>query len=146
VAATAVSARPARPAGPAALPARGFETLLLVEDEEMIVRLASGALSALGYRLITAADGSQALDLIARTSARIHLLITDVVMPRMGGRELATRLTAMQPGLRVLFSSGHTSDAIAEEGVRAEEGIDFLQKPYTPALLAKRVREVLDRV
>jgi two-component system cell cycle sensor histidine kinase/response regulator CckA len=124
--------------------ARGSETLLLVEDEEMILRLARVALSALGYQLMTAADGVQALDLVARTSARIHLLITDVVMPRMGGRELATRLTALQPGVRVLYSSGYTGDAIVEDGVLAQ-GIDFLQKPYTPALLARRVREVLDK-
>ena len=123
---------------------RGTETLLLVEDEEMIVRVAREALTALGYHLLTARDGLQALELAACTPGPIHLLITDVVMPRMGGRELATRLTAQRPDVRVLFSSGYTADAIVDQGVLAE-GIDFLQKPYTTGGLSKRVREILDR-
>jgi len=124
--------------------AQGHETVLLVEDEHMILRVARDALAGLGYRVLTAADGVQALDLVGSMSEPVHLLITDVVMPRMGGRELATRLTALRPGMRVLFSSGYTENAIVEHGV-LDEGINFLQKPYTPMALARRVRELLDR-
>jgi CheY-like chemotaxis protein len=101
-------------------------------------------LSGLGYRVLTAADGMQALEMVGGISDPVHLLITDVVMPRMGGRELATRLTKLRPGLRVLFSSGYTENSIVEHGV-LDEGINFLQKPYTPQMLARRVREVLDK-
>jgi two-component system cell cycle sensor histidine kinase/response regulator CckA len=130
---------PARPSA-----AQGHETILLVEDEHMILRVAREALTALGYRVLTAADGVQALDLLGSMADPVHLLITDVVMPKMGGRELANRLTALHPALRVLFSSGYTENAIVDHGV-LDEGINFLQKPYTPTTLARRVREVLDR-
>jgi PAS domain S-box-containing protein len=122
----------------------GHETLLVVEDEEMILTVARRALSELGYKVITAPDGPQALAAVAATSEPIHLLITDVVMPKMSGRELAAQLAALRPGVRVLYSSGYTPDAIVDHGV-LEEGIDFLQKPYTPTTLAARVREVLDK-
>jgi len=122
----------------------GNETVLLVEDEETILRVAREALSALGYRVITAPDGVRAMELIERTLERIDLVITDVVMPQMGGRELATRLAVVQPGIRILFSSGYSENAISADGV-LDEGINFLQKPYTPTTLARRVREVLDR-
>jgi two-component system, cell cycle sensor histidine kinase and response regulator CckA len=125
-------------------PVLGQETLLLVEDEQMILKVATDSLRALGYNVLTAADGAQALELVARTSGPIHLLITDVVMPKMGGRELARRLAALRPEVRVLYSSGYTENAIVEHGVLAE-GINFLQKPYSPKMLAKRVREVLDK-
>jgi two-component system cell cycle sensor histidine kinase/response regulator CckA len=110
----------------------------------MILRVARDSLTGLGYRVLTATDGVQALDLVGRMTDPVHLLITDVVMPKMGGRELATRLTKMRPGVRVLFSSGYTENAIVEHGV-LDEGINFLQKPYAPQTLAKRVREVLDK-
>jgi two-component system cell cycle sensor histidine kinase/response regulator CckA len=122
----------------------GNETVLLVEDEETILRVAREALSALGYRVLTAPDGVRALELVERMLERIDLVITDVVMPRMGGRELATRLAVVQPGIRILFSSGYSENAISADGV-LDEGINFLQKPYTPTTLARRVREVLDR-
>ncbi len=122
----------------------GNETVLLVEDEETILRVAREALTALGYRVITASDGVRALELVKRTLEPIDLVITDVVMPQMGGRELVTRLLALQPGLRILFSSGYSENAISADGV-LDEGINFLQKPYTPTTLARRVREALDR-
>jgi CheY-like chemotaxis protein len=122
----------------------GNETVLLVEDEETILRVAREALTALGYRVITASDGVRALELVKRTLEPIDLVITDVVMPQMGGRELVTRLLALQPGLRILFSSGYSENAISADGV-LDEGINFLQKPYTPTMLARRVREALDR-
>jgi CheY-like chemotaxis protein len=129
---------------PASNASAGSETVLLVEDEETILRVAREALMALGYRVITASDGLHALELVAREPERIDLVITDVVMPKMGGRELATRLAEIQPDVRILFSSGYSENAISAEGV-LEEGINFLQKPYTPTLLARRVREALDR-
>jgi len=141
----AVGGRPvAHTLAPRPSSATGHETILLVEDEHMILRVAREALSGLGYRVFTAGDGIQALDMVSRMSEPVHLLITDVVMPRMGGRELATQLARLCPGLRVLFSSGYTENAIVDHGV-LDEGINFLQKPYTPMTLARRVREVLDR-
>jgi two-component system cell cycle sensor histidine kinase/response regulator CckA len=128
--------------GPTAV--TGHETLLFVEDERMILRVASEALSSFGYRVLTATDGVQALQLVGRATEPIHLLVTDVIMPNMGGRELAARLQAQRPEMRVLFTSGYPEDAIAVHGV-LEEGINFLEKPYTPTALAARVREVLDK-
>jgi CheY-like chemotaxis protein len=122
----------------------GHETLLLVEDDEMILAVARKALAGHGYDVLAAASGPEALEVAASTSRPIHLLITDVVMPRMSGRELAARLTGLRPGLRVLYSSGYAATGIVDDGV-LEEGIDFLQKPYSPAALAARVREVLDK-
>jgi CheY-like chemotaxis protein len=122
----------------------GNETVLLVEDEDTILRVAREALSALGYRVLTAPDGVRAMELVGRMLERIDLVITDVVMPQMGGRELATRLAVVQPGIRILFSSGYSENAISADGV-LDDGINFLQKPYTPTTLARRVREVLDR-
>jgi len=122
----------------------GSETVLLVEDEETILRVGRELLTSLGYRVLTAPDGVRALELVAAHRGRIHLVITDIVMPKMGGFELATRLTELQPGLRVLYSSGYTESAIVDQGVLAE-GINFLQKPYSPSTLARRVREALSR-
>ncbi|HEX2660378.1 MAG TPA: PAS domain S-box protein, partial [Polyangia bacterium] len=124
--------------------ARGRETLLLVEDEPTILRMASTALRALGYRVLTAADGVEAIEIIQNAADVVHLVFTDVVMPRMGGAELAARARDLRPGIRVLFSSGHTEDSIVEHGI-LQAGVDFLQKPYTPALLARKLRELLDR-
>ena len=131
----AASARPS---------AFGSETVLLVEDEETILRVGRELLTSLGYRVLTAPDGVRALELVASHPERIHLVITDVVMPNMGGFELATKLAELQPDLRVLYSSGYTESAIVEQGVLAE-GINFLQKPYSPSTLARRVREALSR-
>jgi PAS domain S-box-containing protein len=126
------------------VPARGTETVFMVEDEELILRVARNVLSGLGYRVLTALDGPHALELLEQTKEPLDLLITDVVMPRMGGPELARRMAELRPGLRVLYSSGYTEHTIVDHGV-LQKGIDFLQKPYTPSMLAARVREVLDR-
>ena len=93
-----------------------------------------------GYQVLAARDGHEAMRVAANGREAIRLLLTDVVMPGMGGRELAERLLTERPRLRVLFSSGYPSDAVAEDGSLAE-GIEFLQKPYEPAVLAGRVRE-----
>jgi two-component system cell cycle sensor histidine kinase/response regulator CckA len=122
----------------------GNETILVVEDEAVILQVARMVLSGLGYRVLTALDGAEALDLAMMLSEPIHLLLTDVVMPKVGGRDLAKTLAELRPGVRVLYSSGYTDNAIAEHGV-LEAGVNFLQKPYTASELAMRVREVLDQ-
>jgi hypothetical protein len=124
-------------------PARGGETVLVVEDNEQVRTLAMSALDALGYRVIEARDADEALVRTAEHST-IDLVITDVVLPGgMNGRELAERLREDRPELRILFMSGYTSDAIVHRGVLTQE-LAFIQKPFSPTGLAARVRELLD--
>jgi two-component system cell cycle sensor histidine kinase/response regulator CckA len=134
---------PAITKGPARSPTRGRETLLVVEDEPLILRMASRVLGELGYTVLTASDGREAMEVLGRHAGDIQLLITDVIMPKMSGRELATRVTALRPDIRVLYSSGYAADAIGEDGVLAD-GINFLAKPYLPSRLADAVRGALD--
>jgi CheY-like chemotaxis protein len=122
----------------------GHETILLVEDEPAVRELAQMVLSERGYKVIVALTPEDAERLAANNGAAIHLLLTDVVMPGMSGHELAKRLTARHGNLRVLYMSGYTSNVIAEDGM-LEEGVAFLQKPFTPQVLAQKVRETLDR-
>ena len=122
----------------------GRETILVVEDERMILRVAQAALERLGYRVLCASDGMEALELVRKTPEPIHLLVTDVVMPKLGGRELALRLQELRPNTRVLYTSGYAENAIATQGV-LREGVDFIQKPYALATLTRRVREALDQ-
>jgi two-component system cell cycle sensor histidine kinase/response regulator CckA len=129
------------PAPPASV--RGSETILLVEDDEMIRNLVQKVLKANGYRVLVAANGRDAERVAGQHQGPIHLLMTDVVMPGMNGREVAERLAAARAGLRVLYLSGYTDDAIVHHGV-LEPGVAFLQKPFTPAVLGRKVREVLD--
>ena len=134
-----------RPEKPAAGPAPGSETILLVEDEESVRELVSDYMRARGYKIIDAADGASALEIAEGYKGPIHLLITDVVMPRISGRELATRLAAKRTGLKVLYISGYTDDSIFRHGV-LEGGMAFLQKPFNLKAIAQKVREVLDGV
>ena len=122
---------------------RGSETLLMVEDEAKVRSLARRYLNQLGYKVLVAGDGVDALRAHENHAGIISLVITDVVMPRMDGQELAKRLRARQPGLKVLFTSGYPNEVIADYGV-LPEGEDFLQKPFTGADLASKVRELLD--
>ena len=131
------------PAPALAPPARGSETILLVEDDEEVRALARETLEGNGYAVLPAASAAEALRLAGGGSRRIHLLVTDVVMPQLSGRGLAERLALDDPGRRVLYISGYTDDAIVRHGV-LEEGTAFLQKPFTPETLLRRVREVLD--
>jgi len=131
------------PAPALAPPARGSETVLLVEDDEEVRALARETLEGNGYAVLPAASAAEALRLAGGGSRRLHLLVTDVVMPRLSGRGLAERLALDDPGLRVLYISGYTDDAIVRHGV-LEEGTAFLQKPFTPETLLRKVREVLD--
>ncbi len=121
----------------------GHETVLLVEDEDAVRDLVREALELIGYRVITAPGGEEGLDLADVHPGAIHLLVTDVVMPRMGGAELARLLSERRPDTRVLFMSGYTDDAVVRHGV-LEARVAFLQKPFTLEALARRVRETLD--
>ncbi|MDQ3742811.1 MAG: PAS domain S-box protein [Acidobacteriota bacterium] len=120
----------------------GTETVLLAEDEEEVRHLARQELELYGYRVLEASDGDAALLTCERHEGPIHLLITDVIMPAVGGPELAQRLTQLRPQMKVLFMSGYTDDAIVHHGV-LDEGVNFIQKPFTPEALARKVREVL---
>jgi two-component system, cell cycle sensor histidine kinase and response regulator CckA len=122
----------------------GSETVLLVEDEESVRELVRETLDAKGYRVLEAENGETALRLANQHSDSIDVLITDVVMPGMSGRELSARLCASHPQTKVLYLSGYTEDAIVHEGV-LDPGTAFLQKPFTLQALARKVREVLGR-
>ncbi len=124
-------------------PAGGSETVLVVEDDPQVRAVTVRTLRAAGYRVLGAAEGAEAMALSARARDRIQLLVTDVVMPGLSGRAVAEALARAQPGLRVLYVSGHTGEAIAERGV-VGDGVALLQKPFTPAGLLRRVRAVLD--
>jgi len=121
---------------------RGSETLLLVEDDEPLRTLAREILLIQGYTVLDATSPSEALRLADAHPGPIHLLLTDVVMPQMNGRQVADHLLAARPALKVLFMSGYTDAAIVEHGV-LEAGTHFLQKPFTPDGLSRKVREVL---
>jgi PAS domain S-box-containing protein len=123
---------------------RGSETVLLVEDEEGVRKLSLLALKNYGYQVLVAVDGNEALRIAQGAGNAIDLLIADVVMPGLSGRELAEVLLRQIPKLRVLFVSGYTDDAVVRHGLLHEE-VDFLQKPFTPLTLAKTIREILDR-
>jgi CheY-like chemotaxis protein len=131
-------------ASPTPPPAGGCETILIVEDNAAVLRMAQEMLTALGYNVITAENGRRCLELLGTYGEPIDLLLTDVVMPGMDGRRLYERLSADLPGLRVVYMSGYTDDLIAHHGV-LDEGIAFLQKPFTVDSLARKIRETLDR-
>jgi signal transduction histidine kinase/ActR/RegA family two-component response regulator len=127
---------------PQASPARGSETVLVVEDEEQVRELLCNILRAEGYRVIAAATPLEALELAKDHTGSLDLLLSDVVMPYMNGRELADRLRPLRPEMRVLFTSGHTGNVVVHNGV-LDEGVSFLQKPIEPDALLRRLRDVL---
>jgi len=133
---------PLRAAETADLP-RGTETVLLVEDEDAVRSATRALLERLGYRVFTARDGREAIDVTDGHEGPVDLVVTDVVMPRMNGRELAAELAARRPGLPVLFVSGYSQEVVARNGL-LDPGITLLRKPYEPAELARAVRERLD--
>ena len=117
-------------------------TVLVVEDEQAVRALVCHALTMQGYRVLEAGGAQAALHLCDSFSGPIHLLVVDVVMPELGGRQLAERLAVAQPAMKVLYISGHTDDAVIRHGV-SQATVAFLQKPFTPSTLAAKVREVL---
>lgn len=121
----------------------GSETILLVEDEDAVRGLARKVLEHAGYNVIEATRGEEAIRLCTEGVQSIDLLLTDVVMPGISGKEVADHLSALLPGLKVLFMSGYTDEAIVHHGV-LDSNIEFIEKPFTPVALAKRVRKVLD--
>jgi PAS domain S-box-containing protein len=124
------------------LPAVGTETILLVEDESSIRALAKRVLEERGYRVLEAGSGKDALELVRGKEGQIHLLLTDLVMPDMGGTELASSLEDKHPAIRVLFMSGYTDDGVVRNGLLGP-GRAFLQKPFTPTMLVRKIRDVL---
>jgi two-component system, cell cycle sensor histidine kinase and response regulator CckA len=123
---------------------RGTETLLLVEDEPSVRHLALGVLRGQGYDVLTAPNGQDALRVAREHQGQpIAMVVTDVVMPRMGGKVMAEWLKITYPDLKILFTSGYTEDTIAHHGV-LDTDVEFLPKPYSPASLARKVREMLD--
>jgi CheY-like chemotaxis protein len=134
------ASRPAQPT--TAL--HGTETILVVEDAEPLLRLAARILQSVGYTVLTASNGGEALLVLERHEGPVQLMLTDVVMPRMSGRDLAERLRSAHPEMKVLYTSGYTDDAIVHHGV-LDEGVAFIVKPYTVADLTQKVRAVLDQ-
>jgi DNA-binding NtrC family response regulator len=122
---------------------RGSETVLLVEDDEQLRLLTNRILAGSGFRVLTAADGEEALRVESAFPDDIQLVLTDVVMPRMSGRELVEHLVKRRPRIRVVYMSGYTDDTVVRHGV-LDAGFSFLQKPLTPDALTRKVREVLD--
>jgi CheY-like chemotaxis protein len=123
---------------------RGSETVLVVEDEDALREIIRICLVESGYTVLPAANASEAEDVSARHEQPIHLLVTDVVMPGLGGSDLAKRLSARRPAMKVLYISGYTDDAVVVREVLTGDK-PFLEKPFTPDILARRVREVLGR-
>jgi CheY-like chemotaxis protein len=133
------------PAPDAAAPpaAGGSEHVLLVEDDPSVRRLEGAILRSRGYVVIEAASGEEAVELLMSQTTPIHIMLSDVVMPGMGGRDLAERVTSLRPGTKVLLMSGYTDDPLLQVQIR-DRIVAFLQKPYSPDALARKVREVLD--
>jgi CheY-like chemotaxis protein len=121
----------------------GSETLLVVEDEDGVRRLLSHILQRHGYRVLEAANGEEAVDLFQKRAAEIRLVLTDMVMPRMSGRQLSELIHRIRPGVKVMYMSGYTDDMLLRAGALSP-GMNFLQKPLRPEVLAAKVREVLD--
>ena len=139
IAAEAAIAKPTTSQG---APARGSGTVLVVEDEAEVRAFAASALASYGYRVLEAADGHDALALLDRHTTPVHVLLTDVVLPGMNGRELADRIRASRPEIAVVYTSGHTDDVIAHRGV-LDHDVAYLPKPYTAEEVAAKIRETL---
>ena len=124
--------------------AQGSETILLVEDESSILEMTTLMLQRLGYTVLTAETPGKAIHIAREHAGKIHLLMTDVVMPEMNGRELFEKASRICPDVKVLYMSGYTEDVIARRGIM-EEGVQFIRKPFSVKALAARVRQVLEK-
>jgi CheY-like chemotaxis protein len=124
-------------------PSRGSETVLLAEDSASLREMARKYLESVGYTVLEAASGKEALQQAKEFAGHIDLLLTDVVMPEMSGPELACQMSVLRPGIKVIFTSGYTDDAIARQGI-LDPSVVFIQKPYRPKALARKIRELLD--
>jgi PAS domain S-box-containing protein len=140
---TATSAMPPKGHHDAPMLPTGSETVLLVEDEDAVRRLSRRVLEAAGYTVVEARDGDEGLRIAKEYALPIEILVTDLIMPRMSGRQLAELIAASRPGIRVLLMSGYAEEEVSGRGPR-ESGVAFLQKPFNPTELVRRVREVLD--
>jgi len=123
--------------------AKNTEMILLVDEEEIVREFVLHGLQASGYAVIEASNGPEALRIANEHTGPINLLLTDIKMPKMNGRELAERLMPLRPGVKVLYISGHTDSATVNE-MALQRGANFLQKPFTPDRLTTKVRKVLD--
>ena len=119
------------------------ETILVVEDEEVVRNLVRNLLRTFGYNVLEARQGEEALQILQRQPNGVDLVITDIVMPVMGGRQLGEHLASLNPNIRILYMSGYTDVAVVRQGTLGSD-VAFLQKPFTPDVLARKVREVLD--
>lgn len=136
-------AQPMTQAAPEQPISRGSETILLAEDSESLREMAREYLQSVGYKVLEASSGTEALQKSREFAGTIHLVLTDVVMPEMSGPELARQMESLRPGVKVIFTSGYTDDAIARQGL-LDPNIAFIQKPYRPKALARKIREVLN--
>jgi CheY-like chemotaxis protein len=132
------------PEAPAAPPARGCETVLVVEDDAKVRGLTREILAQQGYQVLEAGTGDEALWVASHHQGPIHLLVTDVVLPRTDSRDLVGHLTELRPGLKVLYFSGYPDEVLSRYGISAAE-VPFLSKPFLPAALTQKAREALDR-
>jgi len=121
----------------------GSETILVVEDDEEVRKLAKRILEKQGYKILDGSQGNEAIQICEEHKGPIHMMVTDVVMPGMSGRELANRLMSVHPEMKVLYMSGYTDDAIVHHGV-LDPGIAYIQKPFAPDTFASKVRQILD--
>jgi CheY-like chemotaxis protein len=132
---------------PASVPSKpaqqGSEHVLVVEDNEAVRTMTRQMLERLGYRVTSAARGQAGLDVVIAGGEPVGLLLTDIVLPDMSGRDVFERMAALQPGLRVLYMSGYAGEVISTRGV-LEDGVQFIQKPFTPRTLAQKVRQAID--
>ena len=124
------------------IPAGNGETVLVVEDEITIMELLESMLEQLGYQVLVKSSPLEALEMVQARTGRIDLLITDVIMPEMNGRDLAEQISEMYPEIRLLFMSGYPADVIAEQGV-LDQGVQFIQKPFSMQDIARKVHETL---
>jgi CheY-like chemotaxis protein len=126
------------------VPLRGSETILVIEDEDVVRSLACRGLRDHGYMVLEATNGSEALDYIRAHPGTVDLIVSDVVMPEMGGRELGQNVALFEPELPILYMSGYTGEDVVQRGL-LDPGVPFQQKPFTPGTLAMKVRAMLDQ-